>query len=64
MVAIGGWGDIAGFEIAAKDEGSRRRFARNVRRMVEETGADGWFCFIENLLWEMSFLIWGVRRGC
>lgn len=41
MVAIGGWGDTEGFEVAARTEGSRRLFARNVARMVEVTGADG-----------------------
>lgn len=41
MVAVGGWGDTAGFEIAAATEDARRMFAHNVRLMVEETGADG-----------------------
>jgi GH18 family chitinase len=41
MVAIGGWGDTQGFDIAARTDGSRRRFARNVAAMVHETGADG-----------------------
>lgn len=41
MVAVGGWGDTAGFEIAAATEKSRKVFAHNVRLMVEETGADG-----------------------
>jgi hypothetical protein len=41
MVAIGGWGDTEGFEEAAKTEEGRRRFAANVRAMVESTGADG-----------------------
>ena len=41
MVAIGGWGDTAGFEIAAKTERSRKLFARNVKLMVDSTGADG-----------------------
>ncbi|CRK38687.1 hypothetical protein BN1723_001342 [Verticillium longisporum] len=41
MVAIGGWGDTAGFEEAAIDERSRKRWARNVAAMVEATGADG-----------------------
>ena len=41
MVAIGGWGDNEGFEIAARNESSRKLFARNVGRMVEDTGADG-----------------------
>lgn len=41
LVAIGGWGNSAGFEKAAQDIASRRRWARNVKRMVETTGADG-----------------------
>ncbi|ROV93659.1 hypothetical protein VPNG_08884 [Cytospora leucostoma] len=42
IVAIGGWGDT-GFATAARNETSRREFARNVARMVEATGADGAF---------------------
>jgi GH18 family chitinase len=45
MVAIGGWGDTGGFEEAARTERGRRRFAGNVGRMVERTGADGMFPF-------------------
>ena len=41
MVAIGGWGDTDGFEVAARTESSRELFARNVKKMVDETGADG-----------------------
>ncbi|KAH8655262.1 chitinase 18-4 [Xylariales sp. PMI_506] len=41
MVAIGGWGDTEGFDIAARTEESRQRFARNVAIMVRDTGADG-----------------------
>ncbi|KAI1363294.1 glycoside hydrolase family 18 protein [Xylaria arbuscula] len=41
MVAIGGWGDTAGFDVAARTEESRDRFARNVACMVRDTGADG-----------------------
>ncbi|TVY85628.1 Endochitinase, partial [Lachnellula willkommii] len=41
MVAIGGWGDTAGFEEAARTEEGRVRWAGNVGRMVEESGADG-----------------------
>lgn len=41
MVAIGGWGDTESFEVAARTESSRKLFARNVGRMVVETGADG-----------------------
>ncbi|KAL4869878.1 hypothetical protein BDV12DRAFT_70385 [Aspergillus spectabilis] len=41
MVAIGGWGDTAGFSVAAETEQSRNVFARNVRAMIDYTGADG-----------------------
>ena len=41
MVAIGGWGNTAGFEVAAATAMSRKLFARNVRLMVDATGADG-----------------------
>ncbi len=41
MVAIGGWGDTEGFEIAAATDGSRKLFAQSVKNMVEITGADG-----------------------
>ncbi|KAI0380287.1 glycoside hydrolase family 18 protein [Hypomontagnella monticulosa] len=41
MVAIGGWGDSAGFDIAARTTESRERFAQNVAAMVRDTGADG-----------------------
>jgi hypothetical protein len=44
MVAIGGWGDTQGFSVAAVSEKSRGLFARNVRRMLDDTGADG-MCF-------------------
>ncbi|PHH85293.1 hypothetical protein CDD83_631 [Cordyceps sp. RAO-2017] len=41
MVAIGGWGDSHGFEEAARTGQSRERWARQVRAMVDSTGADG-----------------------
>ncbi|KAI0473417.1 glycoside hydrolase family 18 protein [Xylariaceae sp. FL0804] len=41
MVAIGGWGDTAGFSTAARSEDGRANFARNVAAMVRDTGADG-----------------------
>ena len=41
MVAIGGWGDAEGFDVAAATERSRKLFAQNVKKMVEATGADG-----------------------
>ncbi|RFU76995.1 glycoside hydrolase family 18 [Trichoderma arundinaceum] len=41
MVAIGGWGDSAGFEEAARDDSSRKRWASQVKAMVDLTGADG-----------------------
>lgn len=44
MVAIGGWGDTAGFDVAAATETSRKLFAQNVKLMVDATGADGKSC--------------------
>lgn len=41
MIAIGGWGDTAGFSIGAKTNASRALFAKNVKKMLLETGADG-----------------------
>lgn len=41
MVAIGGWGDTQGFSEAALTDASRKKFAKNVARMVKDTGADG-----------------------
>ena len=41
MVAIGGWGDTVGFEIAAATEERRKLFAQNLKMMVDATGADG-----------------------
>ncbi|KAL1837620.1 hypothetical protein VTJ49DRAFT_3581 [Mycothermus thermophilus] len=41
LVAIGGWGDHKGFETAAWNDRTRKRFSRNVAKMVEKTGADG-----------------------
>ncbi|KAK5993005.1 Endochitinase 42-like protein [Cladobotryum mycophilum] len=41
MVAIGGWGDSKGFEEAAATDASRRRWAAQVKAMVNMTGADG-----------------------
>lgn len=41
MIAIGGWGDTAGFSEGAKDEASRTRYAKNVASMLDEHGFDG-----------------------
>ncbi|KAL2018751.1 hypothetical protein VTK56DRAFT_457 [Thermocarpiscus australiensis] len=41
MVAIGGWGDTAGFSVAAETDETRKTFAENVAKMVMATGADG-----------------------
>ncbi|KAF2868360.1 glycoside hydrolase superfamily [Massariosphaeria phaeospora] len=41
MVAIGGWGDTKGFAMAARSNESRKLFARHVKTMIDETGADG-----------------------
>lgn len=43
MIAIGGWGDTSGFSEAAASDASRKRFAQNVKAMVDYTGADGLF---------------------
>lgn len=41
MVAIGGWGDTAGFSEGAKDAASRTRYAKNVASMLDANGFDG-----------------------
>ncbi|KAL1968105.1 hypothetical protein VTN77DRAFT_2235 [Rasamsonia byssochlamydoides] len=41
MIAIGGWGDTAGFSVGAKDDSTRARFAKNVAAMLDSLGADG-----------------------
>ncbi|KAH8683332.1 glycoside hydrolase superfamily, partial [Tricladium varicosporioides] len=41
MVAIGGWGDVSGFEEAARTVEGREKWAKNVRVMVEKLGVDG-----------------------
>ncbi|KAF1850922.1 glycoside hydrolase family 18 protein [Cucurbitaria berberidis CBS 394.84] len=41
QVAIGGWGDTDGFSRAAKTNESRELFARNVKAMLDVTGAEG-----------------------
>jgi len=41
MIAIGGWGDTAGFSAGAKDDASRTLYAKNVAAMLNSVGADG-----------------------
>jgi chitinase len=41
MIAIGGWGDTAGFSEGAKSDKSRERFAKNVASMLDDNGFDG-----------------------
>ncbi|KAL4753663.1 hypothetical protein BDW72DRAFT_190871 [Aspergillus terricola var. indicus] len=41
LISIGGWGDTQGFSAAARTDESRKFFAENIRRMVDDTGADG-----------------------
>lgn len=41
MIAIGGWGDTAGFFEGAKDNTTRARYAKNVAAMLDSLGADG-----------------------
>ncbi|KAI1450657.1 glycoside hydrolase family 18 protein [Annulohypoxylon stygium] len=39
-IAIGGWGDTAGFSAGAKTETSRTTYAKNVANMIENLGFD------------------------
>ncbi|TVY16336.1 Endochitinase B [Lachnellula arida] len=41
MVAIGGWGDTAGFSAGAVSDSSRSLYAKNVAAMVNDLGFDG-----------------------
>ncbi|CAG9953069.1 unnamed protein product [Clonostachys rosea f. rosea IK726] len=41
LVAIGGWGDWKGFQEAALTAESRKKWAEQVKIMVDKTGADG-----------------------
>ncbi|KAH2285226.1 hypothetical protein KXW29_007493 [Aspergillus fumigatus] len=41
MIAIGGWGDTAGFSEGTKDEASRTKYAKNVATMINNLGFDG-----------------------
>ncbi|OCK85597.1 carbohydrate-binding module family 18 protein [Lepidopterella palustris CBS 459.81] len=41
MIAIGGWGDTAGFSTAAATTDTRGSFAQAVAQMLASTGADG-----------------------
>lgn len=47
IVAIGGWGDTQGFSEAASTDEGRKLFARNVKRMIDNTGADGTLYLLE-----------------
>lgn len=46
MVAIGGWGDTAGFALGAATKEGRQNWARNVAAMIRDTGADGKQCIV------------------
>ncbi|RYP02831.1 hypothetical protein DL765_010676 [Monosporascus sp. GIB2] len=55
MVAIGGWGDTAGFSLAAATEEGRQRWARNVATMLRDTGADDYKQVLnEQKAWEIG----------
>lgn len=41
MIAIGGWGDEAGFSDAAKEASTRERYAKNIASMLDANGFDG-----------------------
>ena len=60
MVAVGGWGDT-GFSEAARSDASRKRFARNIKTMIDHTGADGQYA---NLTSRFTATYWHrYRRG-
>ncbi|KKK12489.1 hypothetical protein AOCH_006590 [Aspergillus ochraceoroseus] len=40
-LAIGGWGDNAGFDLAVTNDTTRRRFAKNVAQTLDRLGFDG-----------------------
>ncbi|KAI4667006.1 uncharacterized protein J4E79_001687 [Alternaria viburni] len=48
MIAVGGWGDTAGFSEATKSDSSMLAFAADVATMLARTGADG----VEDIDWE------------
>ncbi|KAI4614017.1 hypothetical protein J4E80_006707 [Alternaria sp. BMP 0032] len=48
MIAVGGWGDTAGFSEATKSDASMLAFAADVATMLARTGADG----VEDIDWE------------
>lgn len=41
MIALGGWGDTAGFSAGAKDNATIQTYAKNVAAMLDSVGADG-----------------------
>lgn len=41
LIAIGAWGDTAGFSLGATNETSRALYAKNVAAMLDTVGADG-----------------------
>lgn len=48
MIAIGGWGDTDAFSYAAVNQDRREVFARNIKNMLDHTGADGrWQSFLQ-----------------
>jgi GH18 family chitinase len=57
MIAIGGWGDTEGFSKAATTDTSRKLFAQNIKKMIEETGADGKLSSVSNGLKQSPRLI-------
>lgn len=68
LVAIGGWGDTEGFSKAAATEASRKLFAKNVKAMVDYTGADGSFdsndAHVTMLILNRSRYRLGISRAC
>ena len=62
LIALGGWGDTAGFEAAAKDDKSRSLWAKNVAVMVEDVGADGMSTRIRSICFTGYLTVFRSRR--
>jgi GH18 family chitinase len=60
LIAIGGWGDDEGFEVAARTEEGQELWASNVATMVTDTGADGLYFLW--LLCDCSLALWLICR--
>lgn len=58
-MAIGGWGDTAGFSVGQKDDASRKLYAKNVASTLESHGYDcvGMYLFFHHTYYLHIFCI-------